>query len=137
MGILTGIFQNEYPYTDLHELNLSWVITQTKTVLDAVKQIDGWIENHEKEYQELEKIVSDIEAGILPDSVYDKLKLWFIANYKDILGEFIKFISFRLNDEGYLVVSIPEGLQELVFNTTGLDITTPLEPQYGHLTLSY
>lgn len=131
------MFLNGYPYTDFHELNADFLLKNYKLLLDSLKQIDTWIDKHEKEYQELEKLVSEIEAGILPDAVYDKLKVWFINNYKDILGEFIKFITFRLDDNGYLVVSIPDGLSELVFNTTGLDIFTPLQPQYGHLTLSY
>lgn len=131
------MFLNGYPYTDFHELNADFLLKHYKLLLDSLKNIDSWIETHQKEYEELQKLVDDIEAGNLPDVVYDKLKVWFINNYKDILGEFIKFITFRLNDEGYLVVSIPEGLRELVFNTTELDIFTPLQPQYGHLTLSY
>lgn len=131
------MFLNEFPYTDFHELNADFLLKNYKLLVDSLQQIDGWIEKHEKEYKELKELVDQIEAGILPDAVYDKLKVWFINNYKDILGEFIKFITFRLNDEGYLVVSIPEGLHELVFNTTELDIFTPLETQYGHLTLSY
>lgn len=131
------MFLNEFPYTDFHELNADFLLKNYKLLVDSLKQIDGWIETHEKDYQELKDLVNQIEAGILPDAVYDKLKVWFINNYKDILGEFIKFITFRLTDDGYLLVSIPEGLQELVFNTTGLDIFPSLQPQYGHLTLSY
>lgn len=131
------MFLNDYPYTDFHELNADFLLKHYKLLLDSLKKIDSWIDTHQKEYEELQKLVDDIEAGILPDAVYDKLKVWFINNYKDILGEFIKFITFRLNDEGYLVVTIPDGLHELVFNTTGLDIFPSLQPEYGHLTLSY
>lgn len=131
------MFLNDYPYTDFHELNADFLLKHYKLLLDSLRQIDSWIETHQKEYEELQKLVDEIESGVLPDAVYDKLKVWFINNYKDILGEFIKFVTFRLNDEGYLVVSIPEGLHELVFNTTGLDIFPPLQPEYGHLTLSY
>lgn len=131
------MFLNGYPYTDFHELNADFLLKNYKLLVDSLRQIDAWIDTHQKEYEELQKLVDEIESGVLPDAVYDKLKVWFINNYKDILGEFIKFITFRLNDEGYLVVSIPEGLHELIFNTTGLDIFTPLQPEYGHLTLSY
>lgn len=131
------MFINGYPYTDFHELNADFLVKNYKLLLDSLRQIDSWIEIHQKEYDELQKLVNQIEAGVLPDSVYDKLKAWFVANYKDILGEFIKFISVRLTDDGYIMVSIPDGLHELVFNTTGFDIFTPLQPQYGHLTLSY
>lgn len=30
-------FQNRYPYTDFHELNLDWIISKIKEVKDAVK----------------------------------------------------------------------------------------------------
>ena len=131
------MFINGYPYTDFHELNADFLVKNYKLLLDSLRQIDSWIETHQKEYDELNKLVDQIEAGVLPDSVYANLKAWFVANYKDILGEFIKFISVSLTDDGYIMVSIPDGLHELVFNTTGLDIFTPLQPQYGHLTLSY
>lgn len=42
-----------------------------------------------------------------------------------------------LSDGGYIMYTIPEGWESIVFNTTGLDITLELQPEYGHLVLSY
>lgn len=33
-------FQNRYPYTDFHELNLDWIISKIKEIKDAVKAAD-------------------------------------------------------------------------------------------------
>jgi hypothetical protein len=131
------MFFNEFPYTDFHELNADFLLKNYKILLENLTKLNTWMSKHEKEYEELKAIIDEWEAGNLPDEVYDKLKLWFINNYYEILGEFIKFISFTLNDQGYLVATIPDSLSELVFNTTGLDIFTSQEPEYGHLTLSY
>lgn len=42
-----------------------------------------------------------------------------------------------LSDSGYIMYTIPDGWDNIVFNTTGLDITLALQPEYGHLVLSY
>lgn len=131
------MFLNGYPYTDFHELNADFLLKNYKKLLESLSKIDTWIETHEKEYEELKAIVDDLNAGNLPDAAYDKLKLWLINNYKDIMMELIKFVSFSLSDDGYLVITMPDGWEEIVFNTTGLDIFPPTEPEYGHLTISY
>ena len=46
-------------------------------------------------------------------------------------------VFFGLTDSGYFVAYIPDGWDEIIFNTTGLDIQLDLEPEYGHLVLSY
>lgn len=49
----------------------------------------------------------------------------------------MKMIIVGLNDDGYVVYTIPDGWDSIEFNTTGLDINLPLQPEYGHLVLSY
>ena len=49
----------------------------------------------------------------------------------------MRMIIVSINDDGYIVYTIPDGWSSITFNTTGLDITVPLEPKYGHLVLSY
>lgn len=46
-------------------------------------------------------------------------------------------IYFSLTEEGYLVANIPSSWDVIQFGTTGLDIDVPIQPQYGHLVLSY
>lgn len=46
-------------------------------------------------------------------------------------------IFVEITDSGYIVYNIPESWSDIVFNTSGLDIVVELQPEYGHLVLSY
>lgn len=39
-----GLFHNKYPYTDFHELNLDWIITKFKEMLDRLDALEAWKE---------------------------------------------------------------------------------------------
>lgn len=131
------MFFNKYPYTDFHELNLDFLLKNYKTLLDSLAELDTWVDQHQEEYEELKSFMDMINAGTLPPAVYDKLRQWFFDNAFDLVGEMVKHVYFGLNDSGYFVVTIPTAWKELVFNTTGLDIDVLLQPEYGHLTISY
>ena len=131
------MFFNGYPYTDFHELNIDWLLKNYKGLLDSLQQLDSWVETHQQEYEELKEFMDQIEAGILPDAVYNNLRQWFFDNGSDLVGEMIKHVYFGLNNAGYFIVTIPQQWKELIFNTTGLDIDVALQPEYGHLTISY
>lgn len=132
---MSWLFNNEFPYTDFHELNLSWLIEKYKFLIEALKNIDGWIEEHEKEYEELLTLYEQILAGDFPDEMLDSLKAWTIKNTQEIIGAAIKTVLFGLED-GYFVAYIPEGWEEIIFGTTGLD-DFPVGFDFGHLTLTY
>ena len=131
------MFWNEYPYTDFHELNLSWTLKTIRSLMDAVKQIDGWIENHQTEYEELKELYDQITSGNFPDSIKEAFAEWMEDNALDLVGELVKMVIFNITDDGYFVAYIPESWDDIIFNTTGLDITLALQPEYGHLVLSY
>ena len=131
------MFFNKFPYTDFHELNLDFLLKNYKSLLDSLAQLDTWVEQHQKEYEELKSFMDMINAGILPPAVYDKLRQWFFDNAFDLVGEMIKHVYFGLSDDGYFIVTIPQQWRDLIFNTTGYDITVPLQPEFGHLTISY
>ena len=46
-------------------------------------------------------------------------------------------IVVEISDSGYIIYNIPESWKDIEFNTTGLDIELELQPEYGHLVLSY
>lgn len=131
------MFFNKYPYTDFHELNLDWLLINYKELLDSLAQLDQWVEQHQTEYEELKEFMDQIEAGILPDAVYEKLQTWFYDNAFDLVGEMVKHVYFGLNDNGRFIVTIPTAWKDLIFKTTGYDFNTALQPEYGHLCIEY
>lgn len=131
-----GVFDH-FPYTNFHELNLQWILQHFKEFIAELAELEDWRRQHENEYEELKKIVDDIEHGIFPDQVYQKLYKWLQANMFDIIGNMVKFITVTINDNGYIVIKYPSQWNELIFNTTGLDINVAIQPEYGHLTISF
>lgn len=74
----------------------------------AIAQIQEWIDNFDTSYAE------------------------------QIIKEHIATMIFvEITDAGYIVYNIPDSWSDIEFNTTGLDIEVELQPEYGHLVLSY
>lgn len=127
---------NQYPYINLNDLNLDWLLKHMKELLAALDDLEHWRADHEQEYEELKKLYDDIVSGKFPEEMKKSLYDWVVANSVSIIGELIKSVFFNLNDEGYLVAFIPDSWSDIVFGTTGLD-TFPVGIDYGHLTLNY
>lgn len=51
--------------------------------------------------------------------------------------ELMHMIIVGLTDDGHFIITIPSGWDAITFNTTGYDINLALQPEYGHLVLSY
>lgn len=128
---------SEYPYQNFSDYNLDWIIKTVKSYTEVVDQLNAWKEQHETEYAELKGLYDAIMRGDFPDSMLASLQDWLLKNAFDIIGEMVKMVFFGLTDSGYFVAYIPDGWDEIIFNTTGLDIQLDLEPEYGHLVLSY
>ena len=129
-----GIF-NQYPYLNINDLNLDWIIKHFKEFIDELASLDEWRRDHEAEYQQLKKLYDDILAGNFPPAMIEELKKWCIKNTTEIIGAAIKMVMFGL-ENGYLVAYIPDSWSELVFGTTGLDDFLA-GYDFGHLTLTY
>lgn len=82
--------------------------------------------------EELKKLEEDI-----------KIIEEFIDNFdetfaKSILEKYIATMIFvEISDSGYILYNIPSSWNTITFNTTGLDIELAIQPEYGHLVLSY
>lgn len=127
---------NQYPYINLNDLNLDWILKHFREFVTAIAGLEEWRAEHEKEYEELKKLYDDIVSGNFPPDMESALKQWVIDNSVSIIGELIKHVFFNLNDEGYFVAYIPDSWSDIIFGTTGLD-TFPAGIDYGHLTLNY
>lgn len=127
----------EFPHTRNYDSDLGWLIRQCKTNQDAIEILNAWKENAQGSIDDIEQLYKDISAGRFPDEVAAGVKKWIVDNFYDIVGEMSKMVFFGLTDSGYFVAYIPESWKEIIFNTTGYDIEVEIEPEYGHLVLSY
>jgi len=137
MGRLLDMFVSKYNYTDFHELNLDWLIESVKELAEEVDKLDDWKEQFADEYEFFIKFIEEIESGNLPDSFIDAIEAWLRRNAISLIGSLVNMVIFNITDDGYFVAYIPESWDEIQFGTTGLDTFTDLQPEYGHLILSY
>ena len=129
----TGFFNNEYPYTDFHELNLSWVVARIKILMDQVKNLEDWRAQHEDEYQELKDLYDAVMSGNFPPSIVAAFEDWMGKNAIELVGKLVKHVYFGLTNDGYFCAFIPENWSDITFDT----IDTWGDPLYGHLMLMY
>ena len=45
-------FYNKYPYTDFHELNLDWLLSNYQAIIDKLNDTISWANTHQTEYEE-------------------------------------------------------------------------------------
>lgn len=129
-------FNYEFPYTDPNMYNDDWLLKKMKELLTWMHDTDEWKNKYTQAYEDFKKMVEDIENGTFPDSIKMAFSAWMKKYGLDIIGELTKLVFFGLNDEGYWVAYIPESWEDIIFNTTGLDIYIPDHPEYGRLVLS-
>lgn len=89
---------------------------------------------------EQDKIFGDELTNLLKE--LEKVKEWINNFDTSFLEELIKkyiatMILIEISNSGYIIYNIPESWKDITFNTTGLDIKLKIQPEYGHLVLSY
>lgn len=94
--------------------------------------INQMIENQKEFANDLNELRQDLQV------VQD-----WIANFNTTIFEkwmqqwLMTAIFVGISDAGYIVYYIPGTWDTITFNTTGLDIQLDIQPEYGHLVLSY
>ena len=127
-------YNHEWPYTDLWRGNTDWELI---TVKQFKVFLEDFIKNFGGAYEELTKILEDLERGVFPPCIEKAFEEWMRVHANELVGGMVKNVFFEITDDGYFVANIPESWEEIEFNTTGLDIEVALQPEYGHLILSY
>ena len=127
---------NQYPYINENDLNLDWIIKKVKEFWAALNDLEAWKVEHEAEYEELKALYDAVMSGNFPPSITNAFYTWMQHNAASIVGDMIKMVIVNITDDGYLIMYIPESWADIIFNTTGLDISIP-GYDYGHLVLSY
>ena len=129
-------YNYEFPYTDPNLYNDDWLLKRMKELLAQMADMEEWRQEYEQAYEDFKQLVEDIESGNFPQSIRDAFATWFQQNAYTLVGELVKLVFFGITDEGYFVAYIPDGWDDIIFNTTGYDIVMAGQ-DFGHLTLSF
>lgn len=90
--------------------------------------------------KEIVESIDDLKADMV------QVQEWIDSfNYEPLLQAVAKMVQkyitigvyFGLTDDGYFVAYIPDEWDNIQFGTTEYDIEVPIEPEYGHLVISY
>lgn len=129
-------FNYEFPYTDPNLYNDDWLLNKMKELLVKMGELEAWKTEYEQAYEDYKQMVEDIENGTFPESIRNAFSKWMRENAFSLVGELVKMVFFGITDDGYFVAYIPEGWDDIIFNTTGYDIAVA-GYDFGHLTLSF
>lgn len=58
------LFNNKYPYTDFHELNLDWLLESYQQIIDHLNELTDWMDQHKEEYDEAMARLTAVENEI-------------------------------------------------------------------------
>lgn len=86
-----AIFEN-FPYTNLHELNLDWIIEQVKKWSDEVKELDIKFDNLDQAFESLKTYVDDYFDNLdIQEEVDNKLdEMMEAGQLQEIIAEFLQ-----------------------------------------------
>lgn len=91
-------------------------------MIDSMSDLNDTIKEIQAAIAQIQKWIDDFDTSFI-----ERLVREYLAT----------MIFVEINDAGYVVYNIPDGWDSITFNTTGLDIWLDLQPEYGHLVLSY
>lgn len=128
---------SQYPYQNFSDYNLDWIIRRVKEYIAKVDSLEDWKDETQAVIDAINRLVKDINNGDFPDEMKKAITDFIKNNFYDIVGEMIKMVFFGLTDSGYFVAYIPESWEDIKFSTSEYDDSTPLQPEFGHLILSY
>lgn len=127
-----GVWE-QFPYSNMQNLNLDWVIQVLKAAEEVVTEKIPGIESAIAALQQADKdinkriddVIKEIETLVDDDTIMQLVV--------DAISEAIKMVFFGLSDDGYFVAYIPNSWDCITFGTI-LDCESP---DYGKLTLNY
>lgn len=98
----------------------------------VVSYINSLIENQKEMAQDIDDLRADLKV------VQDWIANFNTSVFEQWMAQWLATSIFvGISDAGYIIYWIPESWKTITFNTTGLDINVPIQPEYGHLVLSY
>lgn len=116
--VLPLVYDDSLSYYEI----LCKVVTYINELISQDKIFADEIESLKKELRVVQKWINDFDTSYA----------------EEIIKKYIATMIFvEITDAGYIVYNIPESWCDITFNTTGLDISLKIQPEYGHLVLSY
>lgn len=104
----------KFPYGDFEKLNLDWILSKIKNVDERLKSTNDAIDK-------INEFVKSLDRDFVEE---------LIAHYL-ITGIFV-----FIDDTGHICYTIPKSWEDIIFNTSNYDVSTP-DIDFGHLLLSY
>ena len=126
----------EFPHTRTYDGDLGWLIKHVSSYDEVIKALNDWIENYTPKIEEIIDFYNQLQNGYIPEGLKNALYEWATTHLLDIVARTLKSVIFGLTDDGHFVATYTDNWSDVIFNTTELDIFTPLQTQFGHLTLS-
>ena len=120
--VLPLVYDDSLSYYEV----LCKVVKYINELIDSDKEIVDEIDKLKDDMATVQAWIDNFDYGPLLNTVKEMVQKYLTAG-----------VYFGLTDDGYFCAYIPRSWQNVKFNTTGLDIVLPLQPEYGHLVLSY
>ena len=116
--VLPLVYDDSLSYYEV----LCKVVEYINNLIAEDKLIEENISELQNELAEVQKWINNYDTSYAEQIIKDTIAT---------------MIFVEINNEGYIVYNIPSEWSDITFNTTGYDIELALQPDYGHLVLSY
>ena len=126
----------EFPHTRTYDGDLGWLIKTVSSYDEVIQALNNWISENEPKINEIYLFMEQLQSGTIPEGLKEAIYSWATKNLLPIVAKTLKTVVFGLTDDGYFVATYTDSWSDIIFNTTEYDIWTPLQTQFGHLTLS-
>lgn len=116
--VLPLVYDDSLSYYEV----LCKVVDKLNEMIDSMSELNDTVKSMQAAIAQIQKWIDDFDTSYAEQIIKDYLAT---------------MIFVEITDAGYIVYNIPQSWHDIEFNTTGLDIELPLQPEYGHLVLSY
>ena len=116
--VLPLVYDDSLSYYEV----LCKVVYKLNEMIDSLGELNDTVKSMQAAIAQIQKWIDDFDTSYAEQIIKDYLAT---------------MIFVEITDAGYIVYNIPQSWHDIEFNTTGLDIELDLQPEYGHLVLSY
>ena len=126
----------EFPHTRTYDGDLGWLIKHVSSYDEVITALNEWIETNTPRIDEIYDFMEQLQNGDIPEGLRETLYQWASENLLTLVAKTLKTVIFGLTQDGHFIATYTDSWSDITFNTTEYDIWTPLQTQFGHLTLS-